>query len=209
MELRITPAFKFSNQKTTFGWLFGCGKLGNITCGKVVEKYYNISNVYTLTEEKRMTTFYKQNENGEYVEADQDVESLFHERSDKIVSHKIKTAKEKLRAEIEDEVRKDALETIKGEVTAELETGYKEKLEASESRARQLDIKLRRKTIAAEYGFKPEAEEFLGDGSDDEMRAKADTLKTSFTPEKQMSVEKTTTPQVSKMQQKTGITVEI
>ena len=156
-----------------------------------------------------MTTFYKQNDAGEYVDADQDVESLFQERSDKIVSHKIRNAKEKLREEIEDDVRANAIETIKSEAKAELETEYKEKLEASESKARQLDIKLRRKTIAAEYGFKPEAEEFLGDGDDDAMRAKADTLKTSFSAGEQIRVEKTTEPKVSKMQEKTGITVEI
>lgn len=156
-----------------------------------------------------MTTFYKQNDDGEYVEADQDVESLFQERSDKIVSHKIRNAKEKLREEIEDDVRKNSIETIKSEAKAELETEYKEKLEASESRARQLDIKLRQKTIAAEYGFKPEAEQFLGDGSDDEMRAKADTLKTSFGTGEQINVNKTTEPKVSKMQEKTGIIVEI
>ena len=102
-----------------------------------------------------------------------------------------------------------ALETIKVEAKAELETEYKEKLEASESKARQLDVKLRRKTIAAEYGFKPEAEEFLGEGSDEDMRAKADTLKTSFTINNSTSMEKQSEPKVSKLQEKTGITVEI
>ena len=156
-----------------------------------------------------MATFYKKNDEGEFVEADNDVDELFQQKSDKIVSHKIRNAKEKLREEIEAEVRNSATDTIKSEVRTELETEYKEKLELSESKAKQLDIKLRRKTIAAEYGFKPETEEFLGDGSDDDMRAKADTLKSSFSDKGAHGIEKSQTPTVSKLQEKTGITVEI
>ena len=128
-----------------------------------------------------MATFYKQNDAGEYVEADSDVDELFRQKSSDIVSSKLAKAKEKIRAEIEDEVRTSSLETIKGEAKQELEEEYKSRLEASESKVRQLDVALRRKTIAAEYGFKPETEQFLGDGSDEDMRAKADTLKASFT----------------------------
>lgn len=157
-----------------------------------------------------MATFYKKTDSGEYVEADSDVDELFRQKSSDIVSAKLTKAKEKIRDEIEDEVRKTALETIKSEARQELEAEYKPKLEESESKVRQLDIKLRRKTIAAEYGFKPEAEEFLGDGDDDAMRAKADTLKNSFTSNSgSVSMEKSTEPKVSKLQQKTGITVEI
>lgn len=156
-----------------------------------------------------MATFYKKTDDGEFIEADKDVDDLFRQKSSDIVSSKLTKAKEKVREEIEDEVRKTALETIKVEAKAELETEYKEKLEASESKARQLDVKLRRKTIAAEYGFKPEAEEFLGEGSDEDMRAKADTLKTSFTINNSTSMEKQSEPKVSKLQEKTGITVEI
>lgn len=156
-----------------------------------------------------MATFYKKTDEGEYVEADSDVDELFRQKSSDIVSAKLTKAKEKIRDEIEDEVRKSSLETIKSEAKEELEAEYKTKLEESESKARQLDIKLRRKTIAAEYGFKPETEEFLGDGDDDAMRAKADTLKNSFAANSPVSVEKSAEPTVSKLQQKTGITVEI
>ena len=156
-----------------------------------------------------MATFYKQTEEGEYVEADKDVDELFRQKSSDIVSSKLTKAKEKIREEIEDEVRSNALETVKTEAKAELEVEYKEKLEASESKARQLNVLLRRKTIAAEYGFKPEAEEFLGNGTDEEMRAKADTLKNSFTPENILGMEKQAEPKVSKLQEKTGIRVEI
>ena len=160
-----------------------------------------------------MATFYKKTDDGEFVEADKDVDELFRQKSSEIVSSKLAKAKEKLRSEIEDEVRSDALETIKGEakkeLEAEYETKYKSQLEESESKVRQLDIKLRRKTIAAEYGFKPETEEFLGDGSDDDMRAKADTLKTSFSGNSSAGIEKTNEPKVSKLQESTGIVVEI
>ena len=156
-----------------------------------------------------MATFYKQNDEGEYVEADKDVDDLFRQKSSDIVSAKLAKAKERIRSEIADEVRANALETIKGEAKQELEAEYKTKLEESESKARQLDIALRRKTIAAEYGFKPEAEEFLGNGSDDDMRAKADTLKNSFSVNNLTSMEKQSEPKVSKLQESTGIRVEI
>lgn len=157
-----------------------------------------------------MATFYKLSEDGNYVEADKDVDELFRQKSGDIVSAKLTKAKEKMREEMAEEVRANALETIKSEAKQELETEYKSKLEESESKVRQLDIQLRRKTIAAEYGFKPETEQFLGDGSDDDMRAKADTLKTSFSINNaQVSMEKQSEPQVSKLQQRTGITVEI
>ena len=156
-----------------------------------------------------MATFYKQNDEGEYIEADKDVDELFRQKSSDIVSAKLAKAKERIRTEIEDEVRNSALENIKGEAKQELEAEYKTKLEESESKARQLDIALRRKTIAAEYGFKPETEQFLGDGSDDEMRAKADTLKNSFSVNNGASIEKQSEPRVSKLQESTGIRVEI
>lgn len=157
-----------------------------------------------------MATFYKKTDEGEYIEADKDVDELFRQKSSDIVSAKLTKAKEKLREEIEDEVRSSALDTIKGEARQEVEAEYKTKLEESESKARQLDIQLRRKTIAAEYGFKPETEQFLGEGSEEDMRAKADTLKESFNfKEAGVSVDKQVEPKVSKLQQSTGIVVEI
>ena len=160
-----------------------------------------------------MATFYKKTENGEFVEADDDVDDLFRQKSSDIVSAKLAKSREKetakIREEIEEEVRNSAAETLNSEAKQELEEEYKSKLEASESKVKQLDIALRRKTIAAEYGFKPETEQFLGEGSDDDMRAKADTLKSSFATNGNVQVEKKTEPSVSKLQEKTGITVEI
>lgn len=160
-----------------------------------------------------MATFYKLNDAGEYTEADNDVEELFRTRSDEIIRKKLEKAREreteKIRSEIEEEVRSNALETIKGEIRSEVEAEYKPKLDASESKAHQLDIALRRKTIAAEYGFKPDTEQFLGDGSDEDMRSKADVLKASFGASSNTALEKQSEPSVSKLQQSTGIKVEI
>lgn len=133
--------------------------------------------------------FYVKNESGEFTEAtEEQISELFKEKSDKIVSAKLKSRQEKLRGEIEAELRSQLSETIKGELSEtikaearkEVESEYQQKLSDSESKAKELDIKLRRKTIAAEYGFKMDAEQFLGDGTDEEMRAKADVLKDSF-----------------------------
>ena len=161
-----------------------------------------------------MATYYKKNEAGEFIEADDAVESDFRQRSDRIIREKLEKAREKykeeIRTEIDAEVRTNTSESIKNEIRNEIETEYKTKLSDAEEKYQQLDVKLRRKTIAAEYGFKPEAEEFLGIGTDDEMRAKADALKANFgAPSTLPAMEKSSEPQVSKLQQSTGITVEI
>ena len=162
-----------------------------------------------------MTEFYKQTENGEYEKASEaDYEEAFRERSDKIVAKKLKSAREKeresLREEMEPEIRESVTESVRKEAEAKVKSEYEKKLAESEKKANELDVKLRRKSIAAEYGFKPEAEEFLGDGDDDDMRHKADVLKDSFTTEKsKTSLEKDSTPAVSEVQSKTGIRVTI
>lgn len=157
-----------------------------------------------------MATFYKKTDEGEFVEADAEVDKLFREKSGKIVSAKLNAEREKLRSEMEEEVRESALVSIKKEAKKELEAEFAKKLEASELKASELDVKLRRKTIAAEYGFRPEAEEFLGNGDDDEMRAKADILRDSFGKgDKMPSMEKESEPKASKLQESTGITVTI
>ncbi len=133
--------------------------------------------------------FYVKNDSGEYsVATEAQIDELFKEKSDKIVSAKLKTRQEKISAEIEAKLRGELSEklkselsdTIKTETRKELEAEYQSKLSKSESKAKELDIKLRRKAIAAEYGFKTNVEDFLGDGTDEEMRAKADALKEGF-----------------------------
>lgn len=133
--------------------------------------------------------FYVKNDSGEYSAATEaQIDELFKEKSDKIVSAKLKTRQEKLSTEIEaklrgelgEKLKSELSETIKTETRKELEAEYQNKLSESESKAKELDIKLRRKAIATEYGFKANVEDFLGDGTDEEMRAKADALKDGF-----------------------------
>lgn len=129
--------------------------------------------------------FYVKNEDGEFVEPNEtQIEEFFKKKSDSIIAKKIgkklKEEREKLRAELDEQLRQEVGESIKAEARKELETEYQTKIQEAESNAKDLDIKLRRKTIAAEYGFSPDAEQFLGDGSDEDMRTKADTLKNSF-----------------------------
>lgn len=129
--------------------------------------------------------FYTKDEAGNFNEAtNEQIESLFQERSEKIVAKKLSAARERetarIKSELQAEITKEVSEKIKAETTAELETGFKEKLDALSREKTEAETKLRRKTIAAEYGFKTDAEEFLGDGTEEEMRAKADALKTSF-----------------------------
>lgn len=145
-----------------------------------------------------MTTFYKKLDSGEFVDADKNVDDLFRQKSDSIVSARLGSVREKesarIREEIEADVRKTATEAIKAKVKEELEADYKNRLSEVESKANALDVQLRRKTIAAEYSFKPEMEEFLGDGTDEDMRAKADLLKAGLQPAQNKGLDKQAEP---------------
>lgn len=126
--------------------------------------------------------FFTKNTAGEFVAAtDSQIEELFRERSDRIVSKKLAAAKDKelerLRPEIESRITKETTERLEKEINERIAGEYKTKFEQLETEKKDLDIKLRRKTIAAANGFKPELEEFLGQGTDEEMQAKADILK--------------------------------
>ena len=163
-----------------------------------------------------MAEFYIKNEAGEFVEADDKVEDRFREKSDKIVASKLAKDREKLtetvRAEIEETVRKESTDKIRNEVESEirnkLESEFKGKLDEMSDKNKVLETTIRRKTIAAEYGFKPEVEKYLGDGTDDEMRKEAETLKANFSQEMK-SPDKQTSSNNSPIQTETGIRVEI
>lgn len=127
-----------------------------------------------------MPKFYIKNESGDFEDGDSAVDALFREKSDSIMKERLPRLRDQVRKEIEEDVRKQSSETIKKELRGEIEAEYKVKLDESESKAKELSTALLRKTIAAEYGFKPETEEFLGNGSEDDMRSKADLLKNSF-----------------------------
>lgn len=158
--------------------------------------------------------FYIKNEAGEFVEASKEIDEEFHRRSHSIVATRLKELREKdleeARPEFEKKVREETEGKIREEVNASLKNEYEAKLQEASNRATELDVKLRRKAIAAEFGFKPEAEEFLGSGTDEEMRAKADTLKTSFSaPANANTPEKTGANPQSKILQETGLNIVV
>lgn len=128
-----------------------------------------------------MVNFYVKNDTGEFVEPSEDqIDEFYKQKSDRIIAKKLEKEREKYRAKLDGELRKEVSETIKAETRQELESEYKTKVQEAEAKVQGLEIRLRRKTIAAEYGFSPEIEEFLGDGNEEEMHAKADALKNNF-----------------------------
>lgn len=161
-----------------------------------------------------MANIYIKNEAGEFEEAsDRDLEEVFKEKSDRIVSSRLTKIREKetarIREEIESEVRQSAEDKIKTEVTEALKAEYETKLKETNSQLESLGMQFRRKIIAAEYGFKPETEGFLGTGSEEEMRKNADILKANF-GNVQTSMEKNTeSSNVSDIQKNTGVVIDI
>lgn len=147
-------------------------------------------------------TYYTKGEDGEYSEVA--VDDMFKDRHDRWV----KTESTKIREEVEKTVRDELTPTITTEIEEKIKSEYEPKLQEVTDKAAQLETTLRQKTIAAEYGFKPGTEKYLGNGSEDEMRKEADTLKNSFangiTPP-----EKTTGTGESTTQKRTGIKVTV
>lgn len=122
--------------------------------------------------------FYTKNDQDEYVEATQDqFEDFFKTRIERLRQ----TERDKVKAELEQSVRSELEPKLKDELTKSIteavEGEFKPKLEEAESKLAKVDVQLRQKTIAAEYGFKADLESFLGDGTEEEMRGKADLLK--------------------------------
>ena len=159
--------------------------------------------------------FYTKDDSGEYAEAtDSQIEELFQARSEKIIAKKLAIAREKelerIRPELEEQIRKDYYPKLEEEAKEKAKAELEPKLHEAENRANELDVALRRKTIAAEYGFKPEAEQFLGNGTDDEMRSKADTLKNSFAAQGMPNApDKQSTEPESKLLQETGLDIRV
>lgn len=159
-----------------------------------------------------MAEFYIKNENGEFVEADDKVEERFREKSAKIVSARLNEAREKETAKIKDEVEKEVREkttdAIRSEVRGEVEKEFQPKIDELEAKNKELGVQIRRKTIAAEFGFKPEAEKYLGEGSDDDMRKEAENLKKSFESDSDFNApEKQTQEKTSKLAEETGLNI--
>ncbi len=120
--------------------------------------------------------FYTKGEDGEFAEVTQEqLENEFKPRYERFK----KTETPKIRSELEESVRNELTPKLTEELRTTIESEFKPKLDEAESKLQKLDIQVRQKTIAAEYGFKKELESFLGDGTDDDMRAKADILKSN------------------------------
>lgn len=143
-----------------------------------------------------MADFYKKNEDGEFVKVDQDkdedLKALWKEKSDGIVRERMRGVKESTRKEVEKEMLENIPESVTKAARAEIEKEFQKKLDDANSEKNKLDVALRRKTIAAEYGFKPEFEKYLGDGDEDSMRKEADTLKEGFGSKKAEPLNKET-----------------
>lgn len=149
-------------------------------------------------------TYYTKDENGELSDATNEVNNIVKSR---LADYK-RTATEDIRKEAEAGLRDELMSTVGKETEDRVKGEFQPKLDEAESNIKKLETSLRQKTIAAEYGFKPGSEKYLGEGSEDEMRKEADTLKTSFSgnvkaPDKETGSEK------SKTQERTGISVTI
>lgn len=149
--------------------------------------------------------FYIKSDDGNFAEATQEqVDGTFKERFERFK----RSEASNIRTEVEETVRKELTPTLKQELEQQIKADFQPKLDEAETKAKQLDIQLRQKTIAAEFGFKPETEKYLGDGTEEDMRKEAETLKSSFSSTIQ-GPDKTTHSGKSEVQTRTGIQVVI
>lgn len=154
--------------------------------------------------------FYIKNDSGEYAPAtESDYEAAFRERSDRIVTKRLHASV----ANALEKERPEFLKKIQAEETArireEVEKEYQPKLTEANQKAAELENKLLRRDILSEYGLKPDAEEFLGDGTAEEMRARADKLKGGFAHQDIKVPEKTSGEPKSRTQEEYGLDVKI
>lgn len=154
--------------------------------------------------------FYIKGDDDKFIEATQEqLDQPIKGRIKRAEETAVENAKEELAKTLRTELTAELTPKLTETLTAEIEGKYKSKVEEAEAKANKLDTIVRQKTIAAEYGFKPELESFLGEGSDDEMRKLADTLKKSTATAGDTKPNKETSDGVTPTQAKTGIVVEI
>jgi len=132
--------------------------------------------------------FYTKNNSGEETDATDIVND--------IVKNRLEQYKEsesaKIREETEKSTREELTTTITKEVEEKIKGEFQPKLDEAEAKSKKLDVQLRQKTIAAEYGFKSDIEKFLGEGDDEEMRKAADALKSNLITTKPTAPKKVT-----------------
>lgn len=149
-----------------------------------------------------MTTYYTKGEDGELSEVNPD--DMFKERK-----QRWQTAESaKIREEVEKTVR-DELSTSVKSAEDKVRSELQKQIDEANSMNQKLEVTLRQKTIAHEYGFKPGTEKYLGNGSEEEMRKEADTLKNEFGNTKMVVPDKSTETSESEVQNRTGIKVNI
>lgn len=155
---------------------------------------------------------YIKSSNGEYHETQEsDIASWLSPRLEKVrkdtADKTTAEVKEKLKDELTKSLTQELTDKLTKDITKTVEEEYKPKLNEVQNKLTAAETQIRQKTIAAEYGFKPELESFLGEGTDDDMRAKADILKESNSTGTPPN--KSTDDKVSSTQKSTGVIVEI
>ena len=155
--------------------------------------------------------FYIKGDDDKFVEATQEqIDKTVKGRINQAREAAINETKESLTKSLTEDLTKELTTKLTESITSEVEGQYKPKVEEAEAQVKTLTNQVNQKTVAAEYGFKPELEKYLGEGSQDDMRKEADTLKKNLAagggpaPEKQPGGDSTTP-----IQDKTGIKVEI
>lgn len=157
---------------------------------------------------------YSKTESGEFEPATEaELSAVFKEKSDRIVSKRIAEIREAEVSKAIEEAKPELEKTLRDELTAkikdEVESEFKPQLEEVQRAKADLEVALRRKTVAAEYGFKPEAEEFLGNGSEEDMRSNAEKLKSNFGAPAPQPPEKNSAEPKSSIMEKTGLDIKI
>ena len=119
-------------------------------------------------------TYYTKNDAGEFTEVNTD--DMFKERHDRWV----KNESAKIREDVEKSVHDELTKTITEQADKSASEKYQPQIDELKTKNEELETTIRQKTIAAEYGFKPGTEKYLGTGTDEDMRKEADNLKEKF-----------------------------
>lgn len=135
--------------------------------------YYNMG-TYTFDGGNKRVTYYTKNDAGEFTEVNTD--DMFKERHERWV----KNESAKIREDVEKSVRDELTKTITEQASKSASEKYQPQIDELKTKNEELETTIRQKTIAAEYGFKPGTEKYLGTGTEEDMRKEADNLKEKF-----------------------------
>lgn len=143
--------------------------------------------------ENKVMQYYIKNDKGEFEEAD--VSEMFRERK----ARWERSESRRIREETEESIRQELTEKLTADITGQVSADYDKRIAAIESEKaalatekQELEISFNQKKVASEYGFKPEMEKVLGRGTEEEMRAVADTIKSNYSSDSTTNLEKET-----------------